>query len=216
MYSCILASIDFHFDAGDGMSGQGKQAKILSDGHSRSMLAYVDAGRFPLRDRVMVLLSLKAGLRACEIASVTWGMVTDASGQVGDVLALENRASKGKRGGRTIPLHPELRMALISLKASRGGLAGSDVSVIYSSRGGGMSAESVTVWFFRLYEKLGMVGCSSHSGRRTFVTKAAKLIPAAGGSLRDVQQLAGHSSLMTTQRYIEGDAAAKVAVVGMM
>ena len=55
----------------------------------------------------------------------------------------------------------------------------------------------------------------SHSGRRTFVTRCAKKIVEAGGSLRDVQELAGHASLATTQRYIQGDTAAKRRVVDL-
>jgi integrase/recombinase XerD len=46
-------------------------------------------------------------MRAREIAAVTWAMVTDADGQVGDTIALENRASKGT-SGRLIPVHPLL------------------------------------------------------------------------------------------------------------
>src|SRR6516164_9083022 len=83
----------------------GKQAKILNDKQVRAVLAELDSRRYPLRDRVMFLLSLKAGLRAKEIASVTWSMVTDGEGQVADVIALENRAAKGK-SGRVIPTHP--------------------------------------------------------------------------------------------------------------
>ena len=52
----------------------------------------------------------------------------------------------------------------------------------------------------RWYRHLGFVGCSSHSGRRTFITNAARRISTVGGSLKDVQQLAGHSNLRTTQR----------------
>ena len=55
------------------------------------MLAEVATHRYPERDRVMVLLSVKADLRAKEIAMVTWGMVTDAEGNVGDALHLEWR-----------------------------------------------------------------------------------------------------------------------------
>ena len=57
-------------------------------------------------------------------------------------------------------------------------------------RGGGLSAASVAVWFHRLYGVIGLAGCSSHGGRRTFITRAARRIVEAGGSLRDVQQLA--------------------------
>jgi integrase/recombinase XerD len=61
-----------------------------------------------------------------------------------------------------------------------------------------------------------MAGCSSHSGRRTFITRAARNIVEAGGSLRDVQQLAGHANLGTTQAYIEGSSDAKRRVVAMI
>jgi integrase len=77
-------------------------------------------------------------------------------------------------------------------------------------------ANAVTVSFHRLYSSLGFAGASSHSGRRTFVTRCAKKIVEAGGSLRDVQELAGHASLQTTQRYIQGDSAAKRKVVDLL
>src|ERR1700731_3102210 len=76
----------------------GKQAKVLSDKQVRAVLAELDTQRYPLRDRMMLLLSIKAGMRAVEIASITWAMVTDAEGEICDVIALENRASKGKVG----------------------------------------------------------------------------------------------------------------------
>ena len=105
---------------------------------------------------------------------------------------------------------------MVSLQTHRGDQATPKRPVVYSERGEGMSANSVTVWFHRLYGGLGLKGCSSHSGRRTFVTKAAHKIVEAGGSLRDVQQLAGHTSLATTQRYIEGSNDAKRKVIQMI
>jgi integrase len=79
-----------------------------------------------------------------------------------------------------------------------------------------MRADSLQLWFHRLYTSLGLTGCSSHSGRRTFITRAAKKVSEAGGSLRDVQQLAGHASLSMTQRYIEGDTDAKRKLIALI
>jgi integrase len=194
----------------------GKQAKILTDKQIRAVLAELDTRRYPLRDRVIFLLSIKAGLRAKEVAFVTWAMVTDAEGEIADVIALENRASKGKGGGRHIPIHPDLKAALIALHRDRGEKVRPDMPVIHSERDRGLSAASVVVWFFRLYRGLGMVGCSSHSGRRSFITRASRRISEVGGSLRDIQQLAGHASLATTSRYIECDAEAQRKVVALI
>jgi len=99
--------------------GLGRQAKIVTDKQVRAVLAELDTRRYLARDRVMFLLSLKAGLRAKEIASITWGMMTDAEGEIVDVIALEDRAAKGK-SGRMIPMHPDLRAALMALHRERG------------------------------------------------------------------------------------------------
>jgi hypothetical protein len=64
---------------------------------------------------------------------VARGMVTDAEGNVGDALHLVNGASKGKRGGRTVPLNRELQAALVALKATRNGVEAAD-RMIHSER----------------------------------------------------------------------------------
>ena len=191
----------------------GKQAKTLTTAQISTVLTHLSMTRHAVRDRVMFLLSVKAGLRAKEIAMLEWSMVLTAEKQVGDVIHLEDRASKGT-SGRSIPLNRELRTALIDLHAK--GIRGADHPVVYSERGIGMSDNTVAAWFGRLYGRLGFLGCSSHSGRRTFVTTAAKKIGMAGGSLRDVQQLVGHASLQMTARYIEGDSDAKRKLVNLI
>ena len=194
--------------------GQGRQAKVLTPKQEAAVLRHLAGTRYPERDRVTFLLSVKAGLRAKEVACLTWLMVTDAGGKVADAIELPNAASKGRGGGRTVPLHPDLQAALVALQETRTVAPGD--RVIHSERGRGLSAASVAVWFHRLYRGLGMAGCSSHSGRRTFITRAARKIVEAGGSLRDVQQLAGHANLGTTQAYIEGSSDAKRRVVAMI
>ena len=70
--------------------------------------------------------------------------------------------------------------------------------------------------FAEWYRKLGFVGCSSHSGRRSFITQAARKASFVGGSLRDVQALAGHALLSTTSRYIETDNEAQQELVNIV
>jgi integrase len=88
--------------------------------------------------------------------------------------------------------------------------------VIASERGDAMRPLSIVVWFNRAFKNIGLKGCSSHSGRRTFVTRAARIVHKAGGSLRDVQLLAGHRSIQTTQRYIDGDTDAQRKLISMI
>src|SRR3954453_23758003 len=151
----------------------GKQAKVLTRQQVRTALSRARRGRYPQRDRVMILLSVKAGLRAGEIAKLRWSMVLDADGRFGHRIELHDSAAK-KRSGRTIPLHPELRRALLILRRK----TGDEGAVIRSERGGsrGMRPGSVVNWFRRLTRELGLNGCSSHSGRRTFITSAARLV----------------------------------------
>src|SRR5947209_1973432 len=89
----------------------GKQAKILSEDDLQDLLAYASATRNPIRNAVIVLLSAKAGLRAGEIANLTWDMVVDASGQISGLIELTDNAAK-KCSGRSIPVHPDLIAAL--------------------------------------------------------------------------------------------------------
>ena len=190
----------------------GKQAKTLAPRDVADLLTFADCTRHPLRNRVIVLLSAKAGLRAGEIAGLTWDMVLDANGQIGTCIELRDHAAK-KGGGRLIPMHPDLADALSAWRQASTGWSG---HVVRSERGGPITALSIVVWFKRAYAYLGLDGCSSHSGRRTFITRAARLVHEAGGSLRDVQLLAGHRSIQTTQRYIDGDTDAQRKLVSLI
>src|SRR5438034_837254 len=97
----------------------GKQVKILSNTDVQDLLVYATTRRYPHRNVVIVLLSVKAGLRAGEIAKLTWDMVLDARGEVGTVIELHDRVAK-KRSGRLIPIHSELRKALIGWRLMTG------------------------------------------------------------------------------------------------
>ena len=193
----------------------GRRAKTLTPHNLRRMLAHVARSQTPERDRVIVLLSVKAGLRAAEITGLTWSMVLDARGRVGDQIAVVDAIAK-KGSGRFMPVHPELKAALQALRTMEGPEAMPEDPIIRSARGGALKPNSLVNWFVAMFAELQMKGCSSHSGRRTFITKAARAVHRAGGSLRDVQMLAGHRSIETTQGYIDGDTDAQRRLIGLI
>lgn len=192
-----------------------KQAKILTKPQANAVLGYLETTRYPTRNQLIFLLSLRAGLRAKEIASLTWDMVTDAEGELLTSIQLTNVASKGRSGGRVIPMSRDLQAALSKWKEEAAVTHPSSAFIITSERGGGTSAQAIVNKFQGWYRALGFRGASSHSGRRTAITSWARQISTVGGSLRDVQVLAGHSALSTTQRYIETDAEAQRKVVNI-
>ena len=148
----------------------GKRAKILAQAHVEDLLFFARHTRHPIRNLVIVLLSVKAGLRAAEIANLSWDMVVDPTGEIATTLELRDRVAKNG-SGRVIPVHPDLREALIQLRADHSGTSG---TVIASERGGSMRPIAIVCWFAKAYRAIGLTGCSSHSGRRTFITRAAR------------------------------------------
>jgi integrase len=197
----------------------GKQAKVLSKPQIDALYLSLGLTRDPDRNRLIFLLSIKAGLRAKEIAGLTWSMVLESSGGLADQIALEDIASKGS-SGRLIPINKHLKQELqLQLEKC---LSHATIQVlrnqrlIQTQRGNATSPQVIVNMFKGWYSRAGLIGCSSHSGRRTFITNAAKKISTVGGSLRDVQWLAGHSSLQTTQRYIDGDSDARRKVVDLV
>ena len=97
------------------MTMAGRRAKILSPADVNDLLLFASCTRNPLRNRVLVLLSAKAGLRASEIANLTWAMVLGPTGQVSGSIELHDAAAKNG-SGRMIPMHPDLRCALENLR----------------------------------------------------------------------------------------------------
>ncbi|WP_294338926.1 site-specific integrase [uncultured Sphingomonas sp.] len=177
-------------------------ARVLVPADVRRLAARVKSHRHPVRDHAIILLSFKAGLRACEIAGLDWSMVLRPDGRLDHQVAVSRHIAKNG-SARRLPMHSDLKQVLARLHFSQG--APRSGPVVRSERGCHMTARSIVNWFARLYAAAGLIGCSSHSGRRTFITRSARLLSHTGGSLRDIQELAGHRSLSTTERYIAGD-----------
>lgn len=196
------------------MVGLSKQAAYLSEKQVKNAIARTNDYKHALRNRAVVELSVYAGMRAIEIASLRWEHLLDEDGRIGEVIKLTNDASKGKSGG-LVPLNAKLKETLTQLYAATAEKSAKS-AVIINSKGDGLKRQSVVNLLWSHYRKCDIAGASSHSGRRTFITNAARKISLVGGSVRDIQALARHANLQTTQRYVEQNSEAQRLVVNMI
>ena len=199
--------------------GMGKQSKTLNKSQIEMMRSHLRSKRNGLRNETIFLLSVKGGLRSKEISQLSWKEVCDSDGKISDHINPTNRSSKGL-SGRTIPINKDLRKNLIELLDQQQRMFRSfDLNtsfIVRTERSPFTTSQTIVNMFQSWYGRLGLLGCSSHSGRRTFITETSKRISLVGGSLRDIQMMVGHRSLQTTQRYIEGDSESQKKVVDLI
>jgi integrase/recombinase XerD len=177
-----------------------RQAQTLTDAQLRRVLHYCRSRRHPLRDETIILTSFYAGLRAIEIAALKYADVYDEQGTVRDQFTLRATQSKGGRT-RTVYIGSKLKRALTEYQASIVRHR-EDMPLFPSQKGGHFSANTMCQLFLDIYKACGLRDASSHSGRRTYITKLAN----KGIGVRLLAELAGHSHISTTQRYIDVNA----------
>ena len=177
-----------------------RQAQTLTDAQLRRVLHYCRSRRHPLRDETILLTSFYAGLRAIEIAALKYADVFDEQGSVRDQFTLRATQSKGGRT-RTVYIGNKLKRALKEYQASIVRHR-TDMPLFPSQKGGHFSANTMCQLFLDIYKACGLRDASSHSGRRTYITKLAN----KGVGVRLLAELAGHSHISTTQRYIDVNA----------
>ena len=187
-----------------------RQAQTLNEAQQRRVLQYCRSRRHPIRDETIVMVSFYAGLRAKEIAALTVGNVFDEVGAVREQFILSAAQSKGGNT-RTVYMNQRLRRALADYAA---GLTLSDPNraLFESQKGGHFSANTMCQLFLDIYKAVGLKDASSHSGRRTYITRLAN----KGVGVRLLAELAGHSQISTTQRYIDVNAEQLSAAVELL
>tara|TARA_B100002019_G_scaffold293010_1_gene318235 strand:+ start:1780 stop:2391 length:612 start_codon:yes stop_codon:yes gene_type:complete len=196
-----------------------KQSKVLTKDQIATMSTFLRSKRNGLRNQTIFYLSVLSGLRSKEISLLSYKHILTPTNEIGNQINLTNDVSKGKNGGRIIPIHKQLKQNLIELyniHKTKPHFSVHTSFVIQSEKQPFFTAQSITNIFQSFYKRLGFNGCSSHSGRRTFITNTAKKIHLVGGTLKDIQYLSGHSSIQTTQRYIEGDTQSQNKVINLL
>jgi len=184
-----------------------KQARVLNEKELNLLLLYIDTRRHSARDRLMVLMTFYAGMRIKEVVAIRLKDVLANDGTIKYEINLSAEQTKGKYG-RTVVLPEKLRKEiqhylnqrftdkeLIALTYSNQ----LDKPLFATQKRAGFDANTACYHFHMLFKNAGLDGASSHSGRRSFITKlSAKSVP-----LKVLMEMVGHRNLQTTQRYIE-------------
>lgn len=195
-----------------------RQARAYTDQQFGQVLDYLAQTRWPERNKTAFLLTAHAGLRAGEISQLCWHHVLDWQGTDIDekIRITDDIAKKGK--GREFSMSNDLIETLRAhMWTTPPELRKRDNRIILNQHNRPMTPNAVSHLFHYWFcMELGWKGFSSHSGRRTFITKAARKINLCGGSIYDVSLMVGHSNLQTTQVYIDGNEDAQKKVVNMI
>ena len=172
------------------------QARVLNAQELRKVLDHVATRRHSARNRVMLLLTHYAGMRVAEVAALRINDVLNYSGTIKPEIRLMPDQTKGKHA-RTVYLNERMQKELAQYTRL---LKIKDASkpLFYTQKKDGFSANSLTQYFFYLYRAVGLEGCSSHSGRRSFLTGLAN----RGIAIHLLKSLAGHRNISTTATYL--------------
>ena len=174
-----------------------KQAKTITERELKAVLAICATRRYAKRDRLAVLLGHWAGLRAKEIAALKRNHVITSNGEVRTSFLLTAEETKGSKARRVfISTHLQREIASY-LKQNQ--FRHCNPYLLQSQKGMAFSANTMCQLLAHIYKESNIEGGSSHSGRRTFITRLA----AKGVSVKVLAELAAHSSISTTQRYID-------------
>lgn len=182
------------------------QAKTLTDKEMKRVLATITNERHSVRNRTMLYLTHLSGMRVGEVAALMIKDVLSDDGHIKSEVLLKPEQTKGNKS-RVVVLSERMRKYLEdyltytyktnSLVAIAYGVT-VNKPLFYTQKSIRFSAASLTQYFFHMYRDAG-VDASSHSGRRTFITKLAS----KGVGVRVLMALAGHKNISTTQHYID-------------
>lgn len=174
-----------------------KQAKTLDERQLQRLLEFVAKTKSAKRNRAILLLTHLAGMRIGECAALRVCDVLASDGSIRKDIDLSAAQTKGNKS-RTVLLNQRMQAELAAyMQTVR--VRDAKQPLFSTQRSAGFTANSLTQVVNGIYKKAGFDGCTSHSGRRGFITNLAE----KGVSVRVMMALAGHQNMSTTQRYID-------------
>ena len=176
-----------------------KQAKVLNSTEIRRVLDYCSTRKHSQRNRALVMIMFNTGMRVSEVASLRIKDVIDSEGNIKNEIRLLAENTKTNEA-RAVFVNEKLRKELVQY-AKLLNKENLNNKFFYSQKkdSDGFSANTLTQHFHYLYKRVGLDGASSHSSRRTFITKLAN----DGIGVRVIMGLSGHKALSSVQCYID-------------
>jgi len=199
------------------------QAKVLDDREIRKVLLYCTAHKHAARNKTMFLMTHLAGMRVGEVAALRLADVLHTDGSIKSQVRLTAQQTKGAHA-RTVLLPKRLQDNILQYLHQELGDELKRASVLETKFAAyalfptqknpkrGFSPSTLSQYFHYLYKAAGVVGASSHSGRRSFITGLAD----KGVGVRVLMELAGHRSPSVTLRYIDASPAVLRAAVELV
>jgi integrase/recombinase XerD len=186
----------------DFMPKEGK-SRVLSEAEFKRLLIIAKEGPFGLRNVAIVYCSFGLGLRVKEISSLKIADVFDSQFKVLDEINLKRRMTKGEKQRHVYitnqKLANALQLHLNDMRAKEKEQFNKESWLFKTQRRSRFHPDVLQKWFRKLYDKTGLIGASSHSGRRTFITRLIE----QGADIKAVSRLAGHANIVTTSEYVE-------------
>lgn len=186
------------------------QAKVLTEKDVRKVLLHIASRKHASRNRAMFTVLNATGMRVGELASLRLCDVLNPTGEIVEEIRLAAEQTKGARG-RVVVLNQKAQEEIKNYLMTRFKLKDllavtmTDTSrALFTTQKNpnrGFSSATLAQHFHYIYKGAGITGASSHSSRRSFITKLSEM----GVSVRVLMDLAGHRSLSVTQKYIESN-----------
>jgi integrase/recombinase XerD len=182
-----------------GEETMSKQAKTLNNDEIRKVLDYVATRKHSERNRAMIYTIFNTGMRVNEVANLRYKDVVDGEGAIRREIRLSAEDTKTKEARIVFvndKLHKELTRYAKSYKP-----VNANLKFFYSQKraSDGYSPNTLAQFFHYLFNRAGIAGASSHSGRRSFITNLAN----KGVGVRVIMGLSGHRALSSVQCYID-------------
>jgi integrase/recombinase XerD len=181
------------------------QARVLNEKEFNRALNVVYTKAHSKRNAAILYFSFGLGLRAKELASLKISHIMGLDGDLLDEINLKSNMTKGYKQRYAYLTNNKVRKFIQEFiderKLKDGMLFSIDAPLFRSQKGSHFTPNTMQQLLHRVFTQAGLIGASSHSGRRTFATNLIE----KGVDIKAVSTLMGHTTINMTAKYIQNN-----------